>query len=99
MDATPTTDKITVSVKPYLALYYFDGCPFCYFVLDAIADLDVEVELRDIVADPSHRSDLVAARGRPTVPVLRIITPGGSDRWLPESADIIGYLQDNFGPA
>jgi glutaredoxin len=86
---TPATDT--------LALYYMDGCPFCNRVRSAIRKLGVDVELRDIFGDPQHREDLVSVRGRATVPVLRITSSDGEERWMPESADIIRYLTENYG--
>lgn len=80
-----------------LALYYFDGCPFCGMVRRAIELLNVDVELRNVRVDPKHRDDLVAARGRATVPVLRITSPNGDERWMPESRDIASYLQKTYG--
>jgi len=85
---TPAKDK--------LALYYLATCPFCIRVLSAIDRLGVEVELREIHEHPGFREELVAVRGRPTVPVLRITSPGGDDRWMPESADIIRYLEKTY---
>ncbi|WP_421725386.1 glutaredoxin family protein [Bauldia sp.] len=79
-----------------LALYMTPTCPFCRLVLNALEDLDVDIELRDIYADRDHRDALIAARGRGTVPVLRI-TSGDEDRWMPESRDIIRYLQETYG--
>ena len=83
---TPAEDK--------LALYYFDGCPFCSMVRSAIEKLGVEVELRDIFEDSQHHDDLIKARGRATVPVLRITSPTGEERWMPESRDIVRYLEE-----
>lgn len=80
-----------------LALYYYDGCPFCMLVQHTIDDLDVDVELRNILDEPKYRSELVDVRGRATVPVLRITTPDGDDRWMPESRDIMAYLQTTYG--
>ena len=65
-------------------------------VRGAITKLGLDVELRDIRMDPRHRADLVAARGRTTVPVLRIETAAG-DEWMPESRDIVRYLQTLAG--
>lgn len=76
-----------------LALYHYDSCSFCRRVRHEVARLGLEVELRDIFGDPRHRLDLVRARGRQTVPVLRITHTDGTERWLPESRDIILYLQ------
>ena len=80
-----------------LSLYYYDGCPFCGMVRQTIDHLGIDVELRNILFEPGHRGDLVEARGRATVPVLRITSPDGDDRWMPESRDIIQYLQKTYG--
>lgn len=77
--------------RPELALYYYPECPYCQRVLRAIAETGTEVLLRHIWDEPQHRTDLQAARGRTTVPVLRITDRDG-DRWMPESADIVRYL-------
>lgn len=79
-----------------LALYHFDSCPFCAMVRSAIDSLGIDVELRDVFHDPQYRDDLVEARGRATVPVLRITSPDGEERWMPESRDIVSYLQKTY---
>ena len=75
-----------------LSLYHFNGCPYCSRVRDAMARLDLDIELRDIHAYPSFRSELVAATGTQMVPCLRIEQPGGV-RWMHESSDIVRYLE------
>lgn len=80
-----------------LVLYHFDGCPYCAMVRAAIDDIGVKVELRDIYQSPEHRKELVAARGRGTVPVLRISSADGEARWMPESRDIVHYLREHYG--
>lgn len=82
-----------------LSLYYLDYCLFCLRVTRIIDELQADVEIRDIWAEPDFRTQLVQARGRPTVPVLRCERPDGSVRWMPESATIIEYLQWRFGGA
>lgn len=79
-----------------LALYHFETCPFCHRVRRAAQRLGLDLELRDIFADDRHLHDLTNATGRRTVPVLRI-EEDGDVRWLPESADIIAFLEDRFG--
>lgn len=76
-----------------LSLYYYDTCGYCRRVLRVIDELGLDVELRHIYHDAEHREALVEARGRTTVPVLRIQEPDGGDHWLPESRDIIDYLR------
>lgn len=80
-----------------LSLYYFKTCPYCFRVLRVLKKLGVKVEKRDIHADSRHQADLIAARGRKTVPVLRINSSDGEERWLPESRDIINYLKSTYG--
>jgi glutaredoxin len=79
-----------------LALYYYPYCFYCRRVLQTIDKLGIHVELRDILKDTRYLDELVAARGRQTVPVLRC-TATGHDRWMPESRDIVAYLERRFG--
>jgi len=78
-----------------LALYLSDGCGFCERVRAAVRHLEIEAEVeeRNIFSDPEHQRALIDARGRRTVPVLRI----GEDEWLSESRHIIAYLYARFG--
>lgn len=87
----PTEDK--------LILYHSLSCPFCAMVTSAIDRLGLDVELREIFQDPQYREQLVDARGRATVPVLRIRSPDGEDRWMPESRDIVRYLESIAEPS
>jgi len=80
-----------------LALYAFDSCPYCRRVFAAAKALELTLEVRDIHRDPSHRSALIEATGRTTVPVLRIEEDERDVRWLPESRDIVDYLYARYG--
>jgi glutaredoxin len=86
-------------VQDRLALYYIDGCPFCIRVRRALDELGIDVELRNIYDDSRYLEELREARGRTTVPVLRITTADGDDRWMPESADIVRYLRASYEQA
>lgn len=88
MPSEPTSER--------LALYQYPSCPFCVMVRRVIDELGVDVEMRDIIQNPEYRQELIEARGRRTVPVLRITSPEG-DRWMPESRDIVRYLRDRYG--
>ena len=79
-----------------LSIYGYPSCPFCRRVLDAVKALGLEIPLRDILQDETHQRALVEAMGRSTVPVLLIEGEAGGDRWLPESADIVRYLNEQF---
>ena len=80
-----------------LALYYASWCPYCVRVLDTMEQLGLQeqVVLRSVDQD-LHDADLRKARGRGTVPVLRIQW-GGDDVWMPESEEIRAFLRQRFG--
>ena len=42
-----------------------------------IERLGLDIELRDIFENAQYRDELIEARGRATVPVLRITSPNG----------------------
>ena len=88
------TDMTMPNGRPAkLALYHRPSCFYCRSVFQALEELNVPVELRHVGRDRSSLSELVAARGRRTVPVLRIEHGDGRVEWLPESRDIIAYLR------
>lgn len=80
-----------------LILYQTVGCPYCRLVRAAIDRLGIAVELRDVAGSRDDYADLLAARNRATVPVLRIIPEDGEERWMPESRDIVAYLERTYG--
>ena len=82
--------------KPSLALYHYAGCPFCMMVDRVVDQLGLEVERHDILRDPNAREQLVDATGRQTVPVLKI-GDGADAKWMPESRDIMRWLQEEYG--
>ena len=74
------------------ALYYYDACPFCQMVLRSLNNVNVEVELRNTLTDPTNRQALIQGGSRSTVPCLRI-EKDGQEQWMYESRDIIAFLQ------
>ena len=79
-------------MREALTLYHYPSCPFCARVRRFIDDAGIDIELRNIHADPQALHDLRVGGGRTTVPCLRIQRDGES-RWLYESVDIIDYLR------
>lgn len=79
-----------------LTLFHYDGCFYCERVREALGDLGLVVAEENILADPAAKRELVEARGRGTVPVLRI-EEGEGFRYLGESRDIVRYLYERFG--
>ena len=76
-----------------LALYHTPWCGYCLRVRRVIDELGLDIELVDIGVDRAGREALIEARGRTTVPVLRMGFADGSEAWMPESADIVAYLR------
>ncbi len=76
-----------------LAIYGYPQCPFCARVQRAVDALGIDVEFRNTMTSPERFRELAEATGRTTVPVLRIGFEDGRVEWLPESADIIAYLE------
>lgn len=62
--------------------------------------LELDVQLRDISRERAFRNELAQARGRTTVPVLKIessVPDMGAPVWMPESLDIIRELRKLAG--
>jgi glutathione S-transferase len=76
-----------------LTLYHRPSCSYCVQVRMAAERMGIPLELRDVRQEPRWREELIAVRGRGTVPVLRIDHADGTTRWLPESLDIVRYLK------
>lgn len=81
-----------------LSLYEFEACPFCVKVRRQMKRLNLDIERRDAMNNPEHRSALLRARGKVKVPCLRIEKSDGSVEWMPESSDINAYLASRFSP-
>jgi glutathione S-transferase len=79
-----------------LSIYGYPQCPYCQRVLRTVDALGLEIELCNTLSSADHRGELYQATGLTTVPVLRIDAGQGQVDWLPESADIVNYLEDRF---
>ena len=75
-----------------LTLYVKTGCPFCAAVQAKIAELDIEVEEKNI-ADDAVATELVERGGKRMVPYL-VDTERNVEMY--ESGDIIEYLGEHY---
>ncbi len=80
-----------------LTLFHYRGCWYCRRVWKALDELDLVIAEKDILEDPDAKHEIMAARGRRTVPVLRIALPDGRVRYMGQSRDIVRYLRERFG--
>lgn len=85
-------DQMAATLEGH-SIYGYPQCPFCSRVLRAVDSLGIEIEFRNTLDTPDYLEELIGATGRTTVPVLRIESDEGEVRWMPESADIIEYLE------
>ncbi len=79
-----------------LSIYGYPQCSYCQRVLRVVEDLGLDFEFCNTLSRAEYRAELYRATGRTTVPVLRIDAGQGQIDWLPESADIVDYLENRF---
>jgi len=89
---TPQQQQLAQNAVQGHSLYQLYACPFCVKTRRALHRLNIDLEIRDINKDPSHREALTEGGGRVKVPCLRI-QDGESERWMYESGDIVEYLE------
>ena len=75
-----------------LILYTRNWCGYCELVQRAAEALGLTLEARNIWENPDWSSELATARGRLTVPVLRIDSANQASEWISESRVIIQFL-------
>ena len=98
MQRSPEAQAAVDARTRELALYQFQLCPFCVKVRRAMRRLNLNIETRDALNDPQHRTALEAGGGEIKVPCLAI-KEGDCTRWMYESNDIIAWLEQEFGSA
>lgn len=80
-----------------LVLYELKGCPYCAMVRDKLEDLGLEYESRTVPAPHPERTDVREISGQTGVPVL--VDEENGVEGMPESADIVEYLEATYGEA
>jgi glutathione S-transferase len=78
-----------------LVLYELPGCPYCAKVKNALADLELEYESREVPRSHSERTEVEEVSGQTGVPVL--VDPDHGIEGMPESDDIVAYLRETYG--
>lgn len=76
-------------------LYSLPGCPFCARVKQKLDELDLEYETRTVPRAHMERSEVREISGQTNVPVL--VDSANGIKGLPESSDIIRYLEETYG--
>lgn len=75
-----------------LKLYKKDSCPFCQKVMKFMEKNGIDnIEMKDIIKDPTNKEFLIENGGMNQVPCLFI-----DGKAMYESDDIIQYFKDNL---
>ncbi|ADE03322.1 glutathione S-transferase N-terminal domain-containing protein [Haloferax volcanii] len=80
-----------------LILYELQGCPYCAKVKDKLSDLDLEYESRMVPSAHAEREEVEEVSGQTGVPVL--VDEEHGVEGMPESDDIVDYLEETYGSA
>ncbi|WP_410765819.1 glutathione S-transferase N-terminal domain-containing protein [Haloferax sp. DFSO60] len=80
-----------------LILYELEGCPYCAKVKNKLAELGLEYESQMVPRAHSERTEVQEVSGQTGVPVL--IDEEHDVDGMPESDDIVAYLEETYGSA
>jgi glutathione S-transferase len=91
-----------LSAEPYqpnvtLELYELPGCPYCAKVVSKLDELDLDYVSHEVPNSHGKRDEVKEISGQTGVPVL-IDTEHDVDG-MPESDDIVAYLEKTYGEA
>jgi glutaredoxin/uncharacterized protein (DUF302 family) len=77
-----------------LKLYQAEWCPQCHMVRQALTELGLPFEARQVAEDPEQRSEVAELSGQKSVPVLV-----DGETVLSGSVEIVDYLRTTYPPA
>jgi glutathione S-transferase len=80
-----------------LTLYELDGCPYCAKVKTKLGELGLEYESVMVPRSHGERTEVEAISGQTGVPVL--VDEANGIEGMPESDDIVEYLNETYGNA
>lgn len=78
-----------------LELYVLPGCPYCAKVTTKLDELGLDYVSHEVPSSHSKRTEVEEISGQTGVPVL--VDPDNGIEGLPESSDIIEYLEETYG--
>jgi len=78
-----------------LELYELSGCPYCAKVTTKLDELGLDYVSHEVPSSHSKRSEVEEISGQTGVPVL--VDPDNGVEGLPESSDIVEYLEETYG--
>lgn len=78
-----------------IELYELEGCPFCAKVTQKLEELGLDYESHMVPRSHAQREAVKEVSGQTGVPVL--VDHDHGVEGLPESSDIIAYLEETYG--
>jgi glutathione S-transferase len=78
-----------------LTLYELPGCPYCAKVKTKLSDLGLDYESIEVPRSHDRRTEVEEVSGQTGVPVL--VDPDNGVEGMPESDDIVAYLDRTYG--
>ena len=78
-----------------LELYRLPGCPYCANVERTLEELDLDYESHNVLPFRFLRFRVKSVSGQSGVPVL--VDPDHGVEGMPESDDIVAYLEATYG--
>jgi len=78
-----------------LELYKLPGCPYCAKVETKLDELGLDYVEHEVPSSHSERDEVQEVSGQTGVPVL-VDTDNGVEG-MPESDDIVEYLEETYG--
>ncbi|MFB6123036.1 MAG: glutaredoxin family protein [Haloferacaceae archaeon] len=78
-----------------LQLYQLPGCPYCAKVRSKLDELGVDYETHEVPRAHDERTEVKALSGQAGVPV--IVDEDHDVDGMPESDDIVAYLEETYG--
>ncbi|MCK4707432.1 MAG: glutathione S-transferase N-terminal domain-containing protein [Gammaproteobacteria bacterium] len=96
MERSPEQQQLVENQLKEMTIYQLYACPFCIKTRRALRRLNLPMEVKSVSMGSPYREELEKGGGRIQVPCLRLQS-NDSDVWMYESADIINYLEKQFG--
>jgi glutathione S-transferase len=78
-----------------IELYELEGCPYCAKVTNKLEELGLEYESHMVPRAHGERTEVEEISGQTGVPVL--IDHDHGVEGMPESDDIVDYLEETYG--
>jgi len=78
-----------------IELYELAGCPYCAKVRRKLEDLDLEYESHAVPRSHAERAEVERISSQTAVPVL--VDRDHDVEGMPESDDIVRYLEETYG--